>query len=135
MEKIQQALIQLLLSAFASWQPLRIAWENKAFTAPKGEPWMAVHFMPADERIKTLGEDGFDEANGLFQVTLNYPLGVGEGSARATIEMLRSCFKPQVVIFEEQGVSILSRSRSNGREVDGFYAIPFTVRWRSQLTR
>jgi Bacteriophage related domain of unknown function len=134
MEKIQQAFIAALLAGFAAWQD-RIAWENKSFKAPEGQPWFRFFFMPVEERIRTLGQAGYDEANGLVQIDVNYPVNTGEGKARKTIEELRACFRPGVIAYEGQSVTILSRSRAHGREQDGFYCIPFTIRWRAQLTR
>lgn len=135
MEKIQQALIHWFVTAFASWVPSQVAWENRSFTPPRGKPWMAFFFMPVDERVVTLGPTGYDQADGLLQIDVNYPLGVGEGESRQTINDLRACFTPGTIEFQDHGVTVLSRSRSHGREKNGYYCIPFTVRWKSELTR
>ncbi len=135
MEKVQQALIAQLLASFPTWIEAQIAWENTAFTPPIAKPWLAFHFMPVEEKVATLGPGGNDEANGLVQIDVNYPLGGGESDSRETINTLRTCFKPQLLGYEGQPVTILSRNRSGGLTSNGFYKIPFTVRWRSLLTR
>ncbi len=136
LEKIQQGLITQLLTAFQNWEDTqRIAWENKPFTAPKAKPWMEFFFMPTGERIATLGADGYDRVDGLAQVNVNYPINIGEGNSRKTINELRACFKPQAILFDDQEIRIVSRSRTGGAQRDGFYKIPFTVRWFSHLTR
>lgn len=132
MEKIQQALIAAFMAAFPTFDK---AWENVAFKPTPTKPWLAFHFMPVDERIATLGPEGYDVANGLVQIDVNYPIGAGESDSRKTINLLRACFKPQILVFDLQEVIILSRSRAGGRQTDGFYRIPFTVRWRAHLTR
>jgi len=135
LEKIQQGLIDKFVTAFSDWSPGRIAWENRHFTPPTALPWMYFYFMDADERISTLGPIGQDEINGLVQIDVNYPAGAGESDLRETINLLRTCFAPTVFIYDSQPITILSRSRSGGRTTDGFYRVPFTVRWRSFLNR
>lgn len=136
LEKVQQGLIAKLLAAFPVWNSEgRIAWENRDFTAPAAKPWMAVHFMPVNERQGTLGTAGYDLNNGLFQVSLHYPGLKGEADSRATVDALRTCFAPQAFNYDGQAVTILNRSRTGARTEDGFYKIPFTVRWRAQIKR
>ena len=135
-ENVQQALIKLFQDAFPVWiAEQRIAWENVAFKPVQGKPWMYFRYMPVDERIGTLGPGGYDTAEGMVQIDVNYPDGAGEAASRQTINDLRNCFRPQTVAYAQQGVTILSRSRAGGRSANGFYLIPFTVRWRAQITR
>lgn len=135
MEKVQQALLQRFLTDYGLAWVNRIAYENLVFSPPKAQPWLSVHFIPADERIATLGVNGRDVADGIFQVTIHIPVGAGETTIRQTVNQLRLSFKPQVLGYGGQPVTILSRSRSNGGPRDGFYVIPFSVRWRAQLNR
>lgn len=135
LEKVQQALIQKFMTDFGEVWNGRIAWENVAFTAQPGEDWLAVHFMPADERLATLGPYGVDQSDGILQVTISTPIGKGEGTIRSTVNSLRATFKPQSLLYDGQAVTILTRSRAKGGPVDGFFAVPFTIRWRARLTR
>lgn len=135
LEKVQQALLTKFKADYGTAFANQIAYENLAFTPPKGKPWLSVHFMPADSSVATLGANGRDTENGIFQISLYTPQGVGEASIRQTVNAFRVSFKPQVLTFEGQPVSIISRSRANGGTRDGFYVVPFTVRWRAQLSR
>jgi Bacteriophage related domain of unknown function len=135
LEKIHQGLISQFKIGFAATWTGRLAWENVVFTPPENAPWMSFHFMPVSERISTLGELGYDEAEGMAQVDVFYPAGVGEKGVRQTINELRACFAPGLLAYEGQPFSILSRSRGTGGLRDGFYHIPFTVRWRAKLSR
>jgi hypothetical protein len=135
LELIQRTLIRAFKDSFGNWIATRVAWENKAFTPPQAQPWMSFFFIPVDERILTLGAEGYDQIDGLVQIDLNQPSGTGEGATRKTINELRTCFKPRVLLYSGQSVTILSRTRGGGRITDGFFRIPFTVRWRSTLTR
>lgn len=137
LEKVQQALIFEYAAAFPLWVSQgRIAWENIKFAPPSALPWMAFFFMPVGETIGTLGGDaGYDKAEGLVQIDLNYPTGAGEGNTRTTINELRACFRPRKISYDGQEVTILSRSRAGGMQSSGFYKIPFNVRWRAAITR
>lgn len=135
LEKVQQALINQLTRRFDSWVATQMAWENLPFSPPEAKPWMFFHFMPTGEQIATLGPSGVDQLEGIAQVDVNYPEGGGEQDLRATIDLLRDAFKPGYVSFDDTVVSILGRWRAGGFSSDGFYKVPFTVRWRCFLTR
>lgn len=134
-EKVQQALIQHFATGFPAWLATQVAWPNVTFTPPAAQPWMAFMFGQNDESIATLGPDGYDELNGFIQIDVNYPVGGGEKDSRQTINLLRTCFKPQVIQYDGQSVTILSRGANGGREQNGFFSIPFTVRFRSHILR
>lgn len=136
LEKCHQALIAKLLAGMPTWAQ-RIAWPNVAFNPKETglNGWLQWDFMGADERVQTLGVGGYDEANGLVQITVAYPAGGGEQLSRKTINELRACFTPGNIGHDGQSVTILSRSAGGGGMRDGFYKIPFTIRWRAQLPR
>lgn len=135
LEDVHKALITAFQTAFPTWQATQVAWPNKAFQPPPAVNWMAWHFIPVTETIATLSAAGFDKCDGMLQIDLNAPIGGGEGTIRQTINELRSCFKPQVLLYGGQPVTILGRSASNGREMEGFYRTPFSVRWQAHIQR
>lgn len=135
LQKVHQALINKFQLGFSSWMANHVAWENVPFRPKPAMPWMSFEFIPVDERISTLGPTGLDEANGYVNIVVNYPANAGEGQQRKTIDDLRTCFKPQVLQYDGQGVAILARSRGGGGISNGFFAVAFTVRWRAQLSR
>jgi hypothetical protein len=135
LELVQKALIAALQTAFPAWMATRVEWENVAFTPPAALSWFSVAFMPVEENVATLGPQGSDLAQGLFQVTLSCPLGIGESNTRQTINELRACYKPGNLINGGQVVTVLSRTRANARIKNNFFTIPFTVRWKAQLIR
>lgn len=138
LELIQKGLINKLTTTFASWQTAhRIAWENVVFDPSKvpGLAWMRATFMPASEMVGSLGANGLDKNEGLFQIDVNYPEGVGEAASRTTINELHACYKPGSFIYSGQQIAILNRFRGPAMTTEGFYKIPFTVRWRAHLLR
>jgi hypothetical protein len=134
-EAVQQALIQRLVAGMPMLTANQFAWENKDFASQPGQIWLQVFFMPVTERIGTMGPGGLDQSDGLFQINVLCPTGNGELTLRKTINDLRSCFIPGNLLYKDQPVTILSRSRAGGKIVSGFYRVPFTVRWRAQIPR
>jgi hypothetical protein len=135
LQKCQQALVTLYTNSFyPAWQN-RVAWENVRFEPPQAMAWMAYFFVTVEERIGSLSDEGTDRVEGLVQIDLNTPLGIGESTSRQTIDELRACFRPQTIGYDGQPVTILSRSRAGGMTSEGFYKIPFNVRWRANISR
>ena len=135
LEKVQQALLTRYKTIFPS-PTYATAWENVAITPPTGAPWFSFRFVPVTSKIVSLGPNGYDEENGYVQVDINVPALAGEASLRSLFTQLRTCFpSASSLIYGGQSVSILSVSRSGGSEVDGFYRIACTVRWKAQVPR
>jgi hypothetical protein len=135
LEKIQQALLARFITDYGTDWKDKIAYENMVLNPPPASGFLSVHFMPGKSAVATLGTDGQDEEEGLLQVSIFVPLGAGEGSIRAIVNSLRTSFKPQVLTYDGQPVTLLSRSRGTGKPSDAFYVVPFQVHWRARLTR
>ena len=134
LELVEKSLIKLLVDAFPEWEN-RIAWPNKVFKPQDGMPWMSYTFLNSEEHAATLGSSGRDEVNGLTQIDVNYPLHIGEGDLRKTINALRTCFFPRSISPYGQAVTILSRNRSGSFTKEHFFTTPFTIRWKAQINR
>lgn len=135
LEEVQQALLTKFVEDYGTTWANAIAYENVSFNPPAAAPWLAVHFIPTRDSIETLGPNGLDLAKGLFQITIRLPIGTGEGSLRQIVNQLRVSFKPQVLTFSGQPVTILSRGRSTGGQRDNFYVVPFAAVWRALIPR
>jgi hypothetical protein len=135
LEKVQQALLTAYKTGFPS-NTYATAYENVAFEAPEGKNWYAFFFVPVVSRIATLGPLGMDEEQGFVQIDINVPRHQGERDLRSLHTKVRTCFPPaSSLIYDGQSVSLLSVSRSGGREVDGYFRISSTVRWKAQVPR
>lgn len=114
----------------------KTAFENSAFNPPTNEPWAAVFFLPNLPNVSSLGEYGFDEIDGVFQIDLNYPLNQGTGAAREKADQFPIVFTPgQRFYFDNQEVLITSCGRSSGRPVDGWWKVVVSVQWYAQMRR
>jgi hypothetical protein len=131
--KVQKGLVTKYRATFATE---RTAWENKRFKPPANEPWLTYFFVPLSSVISTIGPQGYNEHQGYVQIDISIPADSGERDAHALFDKVEACFPPaSAFIHEGQAISILSVTRSGGREVDGFYKISCTVRWKALITR
>ena len=73
------------------------AYENVTFTPVTGTAYQACYTMPAEPYNGTLG-DGFYREQGIFQVSLFYPQGVGPNTAETRAGLIRAAFKRGTVL-------------------------------------
>lgn len=73
--------------------PLLTAWPNVAFTPPVGSstPWQRADVLFAAPEDLEIG-DTYHREQGVFLVSLKYPIQAGIGTALARAELLRSVF-------------------------------------------
>jgi len=85
-----RAALETRLNSMAN--PISYAWENKSFTPVVGVPYAAIYLMPAAPDNSTMG-DAYYMEQGIFQISLFYPLQAGPGAAAARAELIRTSFK------------------------------------------
>ena len=124
---------------------LSTAYENVPFTPVTGTAYQAAYLLPATPANPTMG-DGYYREQGIFQVTLMYPLQAGPKTAAARAELIRAAFKRGTSItidgidnwydyfFSPFGgitTTIVDRTPEIGQgRVDGDrWALPVKIRW------
>lgn len=116
---------------------LLTAFENQKFTKPDtATPWAAVWYIPNTPSAVTAGAFGQDEATGIFQIDLNYPLYSGTQAQRLMVDKISNSF-PSGYDLVYNGFWVRPRAvgRTEGREVDGWWRVSITVTWYSRLNR
>src|SRR3990172_11587594 len=114
----------------------KTAFENELFTKPTAEAWCAVFFLQNLPSVSTLGSDGYDEVDGIFQVDLNFPLNKGTKESKDKADQFPNVFTPgDRLYFDNQEVLITSCGRSSGRPVDGWWKVVVTIQWYAQILR
>jgi hypothetical protein len=99
--------------------PISTAWENAPFTPVAGTPYQAVYLMTATPENPTMG-DGFYREQGIFQVSLFYPLQAGPAAAAARAELIRTAFKRGTALTSGAVTVRISRTPEIGQgRVDG----------------
>jgi hypothetical protein len=95
------------------------AWENAPFAPVAGTPYQAVFLMAATPENPTMG-DGFYREQGIFQISLFYPLQAGPATAAARAELIRTAFKRGTALTSGTVTVRISRTPEIGQgRVDG----------------
>lgn len=114
---------------------LPTAVENTKFTPPtNGGPYQEAHVLPADP-ITPMDTLSFIE-QGIFQVTLCYPLGAGSRDAADRAEAVRSHFARGTPLTAG-GISVTITSVpsvAKGDPENGYWKVPVTIRWQAQVS-
>ena len=108
-----------------------IAYENRQYNPVPGTPYAAPTLMPAVPQNPEMGP-GYIE-NGIFQVSLFYPVNAGSGAAQATAESIRSAFSfGSAPTANGTTVNIISTPEIGvARAEDDFFMLPVRIRWRA----
>ena len=110
--------------------PISYAWENVPFTPVSGVPYAAAYLMPAAPANPTMG-DGYYREQGIFQVSLFFPLQAGPKAAADRAELIRAAFKRGTTLTSSTVSVIIERTPEIGQgRVDGDrWALPVKIRW------
>ena len=66
---------------------------GKDYDPETGEPWAAVHVLPSQPGVATLGDSGQDRHDGVFQIDLNWPLNTGDTPLLLKADEIAARFK------------------------------------------
>jgi len=127
-----RAALETALSAMLPALP--VAWENVAYNALVGVPYQRAYCLFARPANPTIGQT-FHREQGIFQVTLCYPLNGGPGDAFARAELIKSTFY-RGQSFTQGGVTtIISETPEIGAaspQADSF-RVPVRVRFYADI--
>ena len=109
---------------------LSTAYENVPFTPVTGTAYQRAYLMPATPANPTMG-DGYYREQGIFQITLMYPLQAGPKTAADRAELIRAAFKRGTTLTSGTVSVIIERTPEIGQgRVDGDrWMIPIRVRF------
>jgi hypothetical protein len=109
---------------------LPTVWENTPYTPVVGTPYQQAWLLPATPDNPTLG-DGFYREQGIFQITLMYPLQAGSAAAAARAELIRTTFKRGTSMVSGAVTVRIDKTPeiSSGRVDGDRFAVPVKIRW------
>lgn len=114
---------------------LDTSWENNTFTPPASTvAYQKAKLMPARPDNLEYGSGYFEQ--GIFQVTLMFPLQAGTSAAATRAELLRTTFK-RGNSFVDSGVTtnITRTPEIDAGIVDGDrFAMPVRIRFSAQIS-
>lgn len=114
---------------------LSTSYENVPFSSTGGVPYQRVNLMPATPDNSTMGGFMYRE-QGLFQVSLCYPLTTGPAAAEVRAQALRLHFRRGTSLTEGGlTVNIINTPRISPAIVEGDrFVIPVSVPWQCDVT-
>lgn len=126
-----------LETAIAAMSPaLATAYENAPFSPVVGTPYQRVYMLTAQPDDIVMGNALWVE-QGVFQISLFYPLDFGPGAAEARAELIRSTFY-RGASFSSGGVTVLiDRTPEIAPAIidEDRRVVPVRVRFQATLTR
>lgn len=113
---------------------IQYAYENVPFTPTTGVPYASVYLLPATPANPTMG-DGYYREQGIFQVTLMFPLQAGPKTAADRAEKIREAFKRGTTLTSGSIQVIIDRTPeiSQGRVDGDRWSVPCKIRWFSSV--
>ena len=133
---LSQVQTALFTAAVAAIGAIPTEYENVKFTPPVGAKWASLFFLPNVPTVATLGSTGQDEATGLIQIDLNYPLGTGNSAARTDFETIRAAFPAgSRHTSSGQTVMVTGCGRNQGQIVGNYFRVSISVFWNARIPR
>ena len=126
---LQSALNDALSDAFPT---MPIAWENTEYNPTVGVTYFRVWLLPAETDLMTLGLSPWLQRQGIFQVSIFAPIGIGFGVSKGKAAEIVAAFKAGTS-FVYNGLAItIEKSWPSGAiiENDGWYHTPVSIRYR-----
>ena len=122
-----RAALQTKLNGMAA---LATAWEGVGYTPVTGTPYQSVFVLPAEPENPTFGDDFYRE-QGIFQVSLFYPIGAGTAAAETRAELIRTTFKRGTSMTSGTVTVIVNKTPeiSPGRVDGDRWHIPVKIQW------
>lgn len=112
---------------------LATAHENEAFTPVSGMPYQRINLMRAQPANPEAGT--FQQAQGIFQVTLEYPTNSGPGTAEARAAAIAAWF-PRALSLVASGITVTINRAAYimAGFVDGDrWAVPIRVFYKADI--
>lgn len=108
---------------------LPLAVENRHFTPPDNDYWLAAWFYPAGE--SALAVNGSNESAGFYQLDINGPVGKGLATIISHADAIRAHFRPGSVISNQYGKLTVSRISIHNSPSDTHAGRILRIYWRS----
>lgn len=110
-------------------------YEGMIVEPVEGESFMVSQLLPASSLVASIGLDPLIEHQGVFQITLYAPSGLGSGAAFTEADSVNAVFKAGAQ-FSANGVScrITECSIGSSTNWNSWYALPVSIRYRAFTT-
>lgn len=114
---------------------LATSWENLLYTPVVGTAYQAAYLLPAIPDNPTMGDSYYRE-QGVFQVSLFYPLQAGAKVAADRAQLIRTAFKRGTSMTSGAVTVRIDKTPEIGQgRADGDrWHVPVKIRWFAGIT-
>lgn len=109
-----------------------VAYPNRNFTVPANKTWFALHFLPDEPSPSGMGTEAFNRWNGIFQIDICTPLGVGDDEGNEKYRWISKLFT-RGGVFDFVRINRCYRARASS-EVD-HYVTTVRVEWTADIIK
>ncbi len=119
------------LSTLVLSPTMPVAWENTRYERSK-DGFLEPQQFPIPTEQVTLGTNGQNRHIGIFQVTINWPLGKGaETPKHMAGDIIRHFKRGTVITKDGETIKIITPPGiDTGFPEDDFYRLPVSIRYR-----
>jgi hypothetical protein len=111
---------------------LPTAYENVPYTPTPGTAWCRVNLLPAPTEPASIGTNGYTRHEGIFQVSLYYPVGYGPGPALAKADAVASLFARGTELSAgTTSLKVVTSSRGPALQDADWFHVPITIQWQA----
>lgn len=108
-----------------------IAWDNTEYTPVVGTLYARPTNIPGDTLQSSLGDNGQDMTDGIYQIDVFSELGKGKNEAIVMADLIANRFKRGTdIVYNARTVTIRSVSRQAANTSGGWYQIPVIIVYR-----
>ena len=128
------ALVQAVITANTGG--LLVKWPNAAFTTPNNAPWLRATLLSMPDLPVTLGNGGYNVADGVLQIDIFEPKDAGDIPAFNTLALMESVFKTGAYLaYNGQKVRINSAPSRIGAEDSSWWRWIIDINFTAYFTR
>lgn len=113
---------------------LSTAWENVPFTPVNGVPYQKAHLLFAQPDNTEYGSNRIEQ--GIFQITLMYPISAGTSDSETRAELLTDAFKRGSSFSSGGVVVVVNRTPEvpGGMRDGDRWAVLVKIRWHAHVS-
>lgn len=133
--EIIQSLFESELKALADSESIPVAWDGEPMRDDVAPVYFTPAFLPAEPEMASVGSNGEDKLQGLFQISVRTPRDGTMGPVRRLVdELVRTFGRGKYLKAGSVSVTCERAWPAPSVLAETWVSVPVTVRWYSYAT-